>query len=260
MWILVFGLFGLLLSSCGGGGNGGSGGNNPITNLVSFTKNPVYVNVGKNTNEILTLNHSISNVNVTVTIKDPNIATINGSSTYTCPTLSSSNPQCSFQVMGIAAGDTVLHATISYDGKTYAVPTAEVIVSKAPLNSGKLSMSVNGITETIYDNQSYNATFTFTNGTSSTINLGKAHVTGTPLGSALTLSSCNDAQLVPGGNCKITINNFHMSTPNSLASLEFKLDQSQDSVEFYAFSMDIVAVDYHPGYAAFRITNRNKSL
>jgi len=253
--IVVGLLFTFILSACVGGGGSGGGGGNITYGTLSFSESSITLEATKTKSVSLTLNDSsnISNMQVTFSI-DSSIASVRTSS---CSLSSSGNDnQCIVKIVGNAEGVTELQATASYNGHTYTVTPVNVHIT--PYVTG-ISMVTNGITQTIYTGQSYNATFTFTNNTNSPINLGQMTVSGdSKLGTTIDTTPCSNMELAVESSCQIKANNISITTPNKSFDLSFVLNGTGANAKTYTFNLDnIVAVKQVQGYAAFRITNHN---
>ena len=246
----------LLLAACGGGG-GSSNNSNQITyGTINFSKSSVIVSKNGQTSNTITLSNSSNVQNDLVSISSSNsaIATVTPTQCYLSSTQQN---QCVVTVNGVAAGTAKITATSSYNGYSYSITPVNVTISSGNVGSTGVSMTANGITQTIYSGESYNPAFIFTNNTGAVINLGQATVNnnGAPLGITLDSSGCSNISLANNASCNIS--GHGVVTPvNQVAEMDFLLSESGTS-KSYAFNMNIAAVTQYESYAAYRITNHN---
>lgn len=245
-----------LLAACSSGSGGST--NVPDFGSISFSRNNVQLSSDGTATAIITLNGSsgVSGALVSLSVTESNIVTINPSS---C-TLSTGINTCQIIVKAQAPGSTTIQASASYGGHIYTISPVSVNVAQNS-NAGFI-MTESGITQTIYNDQSYNPIFIFTNNTNSAINLGDIEINGeSALGATIDDAGCvNQLLAANGGYCTMTATGVSIPAANKLVPLNFVLHGSgANSNDVYNFDMNIVAVrDYSAqGYAAFRINNVN---
>ena len=242
-----------MISSCGG--SAGSNSNSVSYGTIAFSKSAVTISSNGQTSNTITLQNSsnIKNDLVNLTSNESTVAMVTPSQ---C-TISSSQPQCVVTIKGVSVGSAQIAATSVYSGYTYTITPVAVTVSSGVVGVAGVSMSVNGITETIYSGKSYNPIFTFTNNTGAAITLGQANITnsGANLGIALDPAPCSNQPLANGASCSISGSGI-VTPVNNVATLDFVLNDSVTK-QSYSFNMDIAAVTQYANYAAYRITNHN---
>jgi hypothetical protein len=249
----------LILLGCSGGSFNSIPGNNIDTIIygnIVFSKQ--YIDLSKNgstTNTLSLINsNGIVDDIVAISSSESSIITV---SHNTCK-LSTQQNQCLISIKAINIGSAQIKATSIYSGHVYNIIPVQVTVSSGIVGSDGISMSEKGITQTIYNNQIYNASFIFTNNTESLLTLGKMNINivGESIGTNLDVAPCSNKNLNAHESC-IILGNIIVNKPNSTSSIDFVLRESSVESKIYNFNFDLAAIVKYPNYAPYRITNYN---
>ena len=236
-------LYVIFLVGCGGGSSGGSS-SSTVYGTITVSPSTMTVPNGQTSTATLTLNNSsgVGNVIVLVSSTDSAVASVNVSQCV----VSSNNPTCQVIITGEGLGSTQINLSSSFSANTYTIESADVTVN----DSLDFTTVVQGLSNTIYNNQIYPARFRFTNTSASSVSLGSSTVSmPSPISWTLESDTCSNETIESNATCVISGN---VSIANQLTGNTISITLNSGSSS-YLYQMDAYAVAYVSGYAALRV-------